>query len=209
MRMGAIPTVPAAVASHRLKPAQTAGIQSEASRGRECLDAMSTIAYQRLTHCSINEVLRTGAMEARTSLMRPRGGERGGPRLVLDLGNRPAAPVLAGRDPRDDNGTLKTVALTRCTDMLHLRPNCECCDRDLPPESSLARICSFECTFCADCAEARLHGRCPNCEGELVARPRRPAARLDRFPPSTQRVFKPEGCGQVTQAGPALHAGPA
>ena len=80
--------------------------------------------------------------------------------------------------------------------MLALRPNCECCDRDLPPESADARICSFECTFCADCAATRLAGRCPNCGGELVARPRRPADRLAKFPASAQRVFKPAGCAQ-------------
>jgi len=80
--------------------------------------------------------------------------------------------------------------------MLQLRPGCECCDKDLPPDSTAARICSFECTFCADCADGRLGGRCPNCGGELVARPRRPADRLERYPASTQRVFKPEGCGR-------------
>jgi hypothetical protein len=79
--------------------------------------------------------------------------------------------------------------------MLALRPNCECCDRDLPPGSAEARICSFECTFCADCATARLGGRCPNCGGELVPRPRRPADRLARFPASTERVRKAHaGC---------------
>ena len=75
--------------------------------------------------------------------------------------------------------------------MLQLRPNCECCDTDLPPGSALARICSFECTFCATCAEQRLAGRCPNCGGELVARPRRPADKLAAYPASTQRVVKP------------------
>ena len=74
--------------------------------------------------------------------------------------------------------------------MLQLRPNCECCDRDLPPEAE-ARICSFECTFCADCAEHRFAGRCPNCGGELVKRPVRPAAALADYPPSTQRFTKP------------------
>jgi hypothetical protein len=74
--------------------------------------------------------------------------------------------------------------------MLSLRPNCECCDRDLPADSPDARICSFECTFCADCVETRLGGRCPNCGGELVRRPIRPAAALARFPPSTERVIK-------------------
>jgi len=75
--------------------------------------------------------------------------------------------------------------------MLALRPNCECCDRDLPPESGDARICTFECTFCADCVENRLGGVCPNCGGNLVARPVRPAAMLAKFPASTERVTKP------------------
>jgi len=80
--------------------------------------------------------------------------------------------------------------------VLQLRPNCECCDRDLPPDSAEAMICTFECTFCRDCATVVLHGTCPNCGGELVARPRRPAALLDRFPPSRQRVLKPDGCAR-------------
>jgi hypothetical protein len=75
--------------------------------------------------------------------------------------------------------------------MLELRPNCECCDRDLPPDSPAAMICSFECTFCADCADTRLAGRCPNCGGELLRRPIRPADKLARYPASAQRVCKP------------------
>lgn len=78
--------------------------------------------------------------------------------------------------------------------MLELRPNCECCDRDLPPESLEAMICTFECTFCTTCVETRLHGICPNCGGELVRRPRRPAEKLKNSPASTVRVFKPGGC---------------
>jgi hypothetical protein len=74
--------------------------------------------------------------------------------------------------------------------MLELRPNCECCDADLPPGSPDARICSFECTFCARCAEAVLGGICPNCGGELLRRPVRPAAKLAKFPASTQRKVK-------------------
>ena len=82
--------------------------------------------------------------------------------------------------------------------MLALRPNCECCNRDLPPDAADARICSFECTFCADCATDKLQGRCPNCGGELVARPRRPARLLERYPASTERVTKPHpGCTKV------------
>lgn len=78
--------------------------------------------------------------------------------------------------------------------MLDLRPNCECCDRDLPPDSTEARICTFECTFCAACAEQKLSGVCPNCGGELLQRPRRPAAKLAKYPASTKRVLKPAGC---------------
>ena len=84
--------------------------------------------------------------------------------------------------------------------MLQLRPNCECCDRDLPPESTEARICSFECTFCAACAEGVLASRCPNCGGELVLRPRRPAARLAANPPSSTRIHKPAGCAGAVPA---------
>ncbi len=79
--------------------------------------------------------------------------------------------------------------------MLELRPNCECCDRDLPPDSPDARICTFECTFCATCVETRLNGTCPNCGGNFVPRPIRPASALARFPASTTRVFQPESCG--------------
>lgn len=78
--------------------------------------------------------------------------------------------------------------------MLQMRPNCECCDRDLPADSTDARICSFECTFCASCADTRLKLRCPNCGGELIARPRRPASKLAKFPASTERIHKPQGC---------------
>jgi hypothetical protein len=75
--------------------------------------------------------------------------------------------------------------------MLALRPNCECCDRDLPVDSAEARICTFECTFCADCVETRLGGACPNCGGGFTPRPIRPAHMLERYPASTERVTKP------------------
>ena len=78
--------------------------------------------------------------------------------------------------------------------MLELRPNCECCDRDLPPDAENAMICSFECTFCADCVAGPLGGACPNCGGGFVARPIRPARLLSGNPPSAVRVFKPQGC---------------
>jgi hypothetical protein len=78
--------------------------------------------------------------------------------------------------------------------MLILKPNCECCNIDLPPESRDALICSFECTFCFTCAEGILKRRCPNCSGELERPPIRPAAKLQKFPPSRERIFKPQGC---------------
>ena len=64
--------------------------------------------------------------------------------------------------------------------MLELRPNCEYCDTDLPPTSSEARICTYECTFCADCVDNALKNVCPNCGGGFVQRPIRPdTARRD------------------------------
>ena len=77
---------------------------------------------------------------------------------------------------------------------LELRPNCEWCDRDLPPAAAQARICSYECTFCADCVEQHLANVCPNCGGGFAPRPIRPArawrpgVSLDDQPASSQRV---------------------
>ncbi len=82
--------------------------------------------------------------------------------------------------------------------MLEIRPNCECCDRDLPAASREALICTFECTFCSDCAIECFAGICPNCSGELVRRPVRPAAALSRFPASVDRVVGTHaGCGDA------------
>ncbi len=79
--------------------------------------------------------------------------------------------------------------------MLELRPNCQMCDRDLPPKSADARICSYECTYCATCVETVLHNVCPTCGGGFVPRPIRPAQAwrvdmklgLTNNPPGTQR----------------------
>ena len=77
---------------------------------------------------------------------------------------------------------------------LELRPNCEYCDKDLPPAATEARICTYECTFCADCVERHLSNVCPNCGGGFVPRPirpgreRRPGASLAKRPASTKRV---------------------
>ncbi len=84
--------------------------------------------------------------------------------------------------------------------MLALRPNCECCDRDLPPDAP-AMICTFECTFCPQCAEGTFAGTCPNCGGDLQRRPVRPASLLAKYPPSTERVTKAHpGCAGGTFA---------
>lgn len=77
--------------------------------------------------------------------------------------------------------------------MLALRPNCECCDKDLPPDAD-ARICTFECTFCPSCAEGVLKGVCPNCGGNFAPRPIRPAEKLAKYPPSAKRVTRAEPC---------------
>jgi hypothetical protein len=86
--------------------------------------------------------------------------------------------------------------------MLELRPNCECCNKDLPAQARDAMICSFECTFCRACAETKLGGRCPNCGGGFESRPIRPANKLEKFAASTVRVFKPDGC-----SGPSVAPG--
>lgn len=83
--------------------------------------------------------------------------------------------------------------------MLEIRPNCELCDRDLPPESGEAMICTYECTYCADCAKSVLANVCPKCGGNFAPRPIRPKAawRPDRklgrnhHPASEKRVHTP------------------
>jgi hypothetical protein len=77
---------------------------------------------------------------------------------------------------------------------LQLRPNCEYCDKDLPPHATDARICSYECTFCADCVDSKLYNVCPNCGGGFAPRPIRPAKEwrsglsVVKRPPSDKRV---------------------
>ena len=85
--------------------------------------------------------------------------------------------------------------------MLKLKPNCECCDKDLPPSATDARMCTFECTFCAECAENRFDNICPNCKGNLVVRPIRPEVMLAANPASTKRFTKvhPECANLKTQ----------
>ncbi|HET9428955.1 MAG TPA: DUF1272 domain-containing protein [Allosphingosinicella sp.] len=71
--------------------------------------------------------------------------------------------------------------------MLEMRPDCERCGRDLAPDSEEAFICSFECSFCAECTDGALGGRCPNCGGKLERRPCRATDLLERYPASSQR----------------------
>jgi len=73
---------------------------------------------------------------------------------------------------------------------LELRPNCELCDKDLPPAAADACICSYECTFCADCVATVLHNVCPNCGGNFSPRPIRP---VNEWRPQTGLTFDPPG----------------
>jgi hypothetical protein len=80
--------------------------------------------------------------------------------------------------------------------MLELRPICENCARALPPESTDAMICSFECTFCRECVEV-LGNVCPNCAAGFTPRPIRPVANwkggnhLGEYPASSERRHRP------------------
>jgi uncharacterized protein len=74
--------------------------------------------------------------------------------------------------------------------MLELRPSCEHCETPLDPLGDDARICTYECTFCSRCATWELLGICPNCDGELVVRPRRPPERLEKHPASAVVVHQ-------------------
>ena len=103
-------------------------------------------------------------------------------RVALDPGSRFARPEMWDLD----GGY-----------MLVLKPGCECCDKDLPPEAADAMICTFECTFCRDCVDTRLHGVCPNCGGNFSPRPIRPAAMVVKYPPIAERTFHPEKCGRA------------
>lgn len=75
--------------------------------------------------------------------------------------------------------------------MLELRPNCENCNKNLPPNSTEAMICTYECTFCQDCVENVLQNVCPNCSGGFEKRPVRPKGQLVKNPPSTMVILKP------------------
>ena len=96
--------------------------------------------------------------------------------------------------------------------MLELRPNCEWCDCDLPPASDQARICSYECTYCATCVETVLHNVCPTCGGGFVPRPIRPVGAegnqknlgLANRPASTERQQSPWSRAEVDAVSASL-----
>jgi hypothetical protein len=75
--------------------------------------------------------------------------------------------------------------------MLEMRPVCEHCGKALPNDSSEAMICTFECTFCADCVNDVLQNVCPNCGGGFSSRPTRPAALLGKYPVETRVLHRP------------------
>lgn len=98
--------------------------------------------------------------------------------------------------------------------MLEIRPNCELCDRDLPPAAADARICSYECTFCATCVEDVLHDVCPNCGGGFQPRPIRPAnawrdgTGVAHDPAGTRRRHTPYSRAELDAFTAALRAVP-
>ena len=87
--------------------------------------------------------------------------------------------------------------------MLEIRPNCELCDKDLAPDSAEACICTYECTFCADCVANLLRNVCPNCGGGFTPRPIRPRGEyrdgvgLENHPPSQRRVHSVYGIEEI------------
>ncbi len=81
--------------------------------------------------------------------------------------------------------------------MLEIRPCCEHCGKDLPNESTEAMICTFECTYCEDCAIDIFENVCPSCEGNFTKRPIRPKRHLEANPPSKTRLHKPKDLEQA------------
>jgi len=85
--------------------------------------------------------------------------------------------------------------------MLELRPTCENCNKPLPPASTEARICSFECTFCSSCVDGLLENVCPNCGGDFARRPIRPSRDrkgehfLGKYPAGTKVRHRPVNLG--------------
>lgn len=137
----------------------------------------------------------------------PHVGVRGpggpGGELPLDLHTHPWIDLRATTSAEARTVPIVAVPLTHplySHRMLDLRPNCECCDRDLSPDAE-AYICTFECTWCPGCVD-RFPGRaCPNCGGDLQRRPTRPASLLGESPAGLRRVVS-GGVGRGTRHGP-------
>lgn len=89
--------------------------------------------------------------------------------------------------------------------MLQLHSNCECCDIDLPLESTETSICSYECTFCTDCVEGILQNVCPNCGGAFVPKPirprieHRPGVGISNAPASVRRIVTVYSRDELTE----------
>ncbi len=83
--------------------------------------------------------------------------------------------------------------------MLDIRPNCEHCGKDLPNTSTEAMICSFECTYCKECALEIFKNVCPSCSGNFVKRPIRPLKMIEKYPASTESVFMPKDLEKAKQ----------
>ncbi|SHG67874.1 DUF1272 domain-containing protein [Flagellimonas flava] len=81
--------------------------------------------------------------------------------------------------------------------MLAIRPNCEHCDKALPNTSTEAMICSFECTYCEKCAKEVFKNVCPSCGGNFEKRPIRPSEMVQKYPASTEKVFKPKDLEKI------------
>lgn len=75
--------------------------------------------------------------------------------------------------------------------MLEIRPVCENCGKKLANDSSEAMICTFECTFCAECVNDILYNVCPNCGGGFEKRPVRPKDKLLKYPAKAEEYVKP------------------
>lgn len=98
--------------------------------------------------------------------------------------------------------------------MLQIRPNCELCDEDLPADAPNARICTYECTFCAECVADKLHNVCPNCGGGFASRPIRPVGEhrkgvgLAHQPASEKRVLTKYSVDEISAFADGLKAVP-
>jgi uncharacterized protein len=100
-------------------------------------------------------------------------------------------PSISGPSLSRAEGPSRSANTRGASSMLELRPTCEHCNTALPPETTEARICSFECTFCRPCAEDLLGNVCPNCGGNFAPRPIRPPPKLRAHPARAEVKHRP------------------